>query len=32
MNLLRRVAACFTNGRSPLLVKHPLVEMLSQRI
>jgi hypothetical protein len=32
INLLGRLAACFTDGRSPLLVKHPLSEMLAQRI
>ena len=32
INLLRRVAACFTDRRSPLLLTHKLVEMLSQRI
>jgi hypothetical protein len=32
INLLGRLAGCFTDGRSPLLVKHPLSEMLSQRI
>jgi len=32
INLLGRVASCFTDGRSPLLVKHQLTEMLSQRI
>ncbi len=32
INLLSRLAACFRDGRSPLLVKHELVEMLSQRI
>ncbi len=32
INLLGRLAACFSDGRSPLLVKHELVEMLSQRI
>jgi hypothetical protein len=31
-NLLGRLAGCFTDGRSPLLVTHPLSEMLSQRI
>jgi hypothetical protein len=30
--LLKRVAACFTDRRSPLLVQHRLGEMLSQRI
>jgi len=32
INLLGRLAACFTDGRRPLLVKHQLTEMLSQRI
>ncbi len=32
IGLLRRLAACFTDGRQPLLVKHPLAQMLSQRI
>jgi hypothetical protein len=32
INLLGRLAGCFSDGRSPLLVKHPLAEMLSQRI
>jgi len=32
IRLLSRVAACFTDQRSPLLVTHPLAEMLSQRI
>jgi hypothetical protein len=32
INLLGRLAACFTDGRSPLLVKHRLSEMLAQRI
>ena len=32
INLLGRLAACFSDGRSPLLVKHQLPEMLSQRI
>lgn len=32
INLLGRLAACFSDGRSPLLVKHPLSEMLAQRI
>jgi hypothetical protein len=32
INLLRRVANCFSDGRRPLLVKHQLTEMLSQRI
>jgi hypothetical protein len=32
IKLLGRLAACFSDGRRPLLVKHPLTEMLSQRI
>ena len=32
IRLLSRVAACFTDRRSPLLVTHQLAEMLSQRI
>ena len=32
INLLGRLAACFLDGRSPLLVRHQLSEMLSQRI
>src|SRR5208283_5784279 len=32
IGLLKRVASCFTVRRSPLLVEHPLGEMLSQRI
>jgi hypothetical protein len=32
INLLGRLAACFSDGRRPLLVKHPLTEMLWQRI
>ena len=32
INLLGRLAGCFSDGRSPLLVKHQLPEMLSQRI
>ncbi len=32
INLLSRVATCFTDRRSPLLVSHQLTEMLSQRI
>jgi hypothetical protein len=32
IHLLGRLAACFSDGRSPLRVKHPLSEMLSQRI
>jgi hypothetical protein len=32
IGLLKRVASCFTDRRSPLLVEHRLGEMLSQRI
>lgn len=32
IKLVDRVAACFHDGRRPLLVRHRLVEMLSQRI
>ena len=32
IGLLKRVASCFTDLRSPLLVQHQLGEMLSQRI
>ncbi|HZC23076.1 MAG TPA: IS1380 family transposase [Candidatus Binatia bacterium] len=32
INLLGRVAACFSDARSPLLIQHQLSEMLSQRI
>jgi hypothetical protein len=32
INLLARVAACFTDRRSPLFVTHKLSEMLAQRI
>jgi Transposase DDE domain group 1 len=32
INLLGRLAGCFLDGRSPLLVRHQLSEMLSQRI
>jgi hypothetical protein len=32
INLFRRVSACFTDRRSPLLITHQLTEMLSQRI
>jgi hypothetical protein len=32
INLLGRLAACFSDGRAPLLVKHQLREMLSQRV
>jgi len=32
INLVGRLAGCFSDGRSPLLVKHQLPEMLAQRI
>jgi hypothetical protein len=32
INLLARVASCFSHGLSPWLVQHQLGEMLSQRI
>lgn len=32
INLLDRLAGCFSDGRSPLLITPPLSEMLSQRI
>jgi hypothetical protein len=32
INLLGRLATCFIDGRSPVLVKHQLSEMLAQRI
>jgi hypothetical protein len=32
INLLGRLAGCFSDGRMPLLVKHPLAQMLAQRI
>jgi hypothetical protein len=32
INLLGRLAGCFRDGRSPLFIKHPLPEMLGQRI
>ena len=32
VNLLGRLASCFSDGRSPLLVRHQLSEMLAQRI
>jgi hypothetical protein len=32
IRLVERLASCFHDGRRPLLVKHRLVEMLSQRI
>jgi hypothetical protein len=32
INLLGRLAACFSDGRNPDLIEHQLPEMLSQRI
>ena len=32
IDLVKRLAGCFLDGRSPLLVKHQLSEMLAQRI
>jgi hypothetical protein len=32
INMLGRLATCFSDGRAPLLVKHHLSEMLAQRI
>ena len=32
INLLGRLAGCFSDGRSPLFIRHPLSQMLSQRI
>ncbi len=32
LNLLPRLANCFLDGRDPALVKHSIVEMISQRI
>jgi hypothetical protein len=32
INLLGRLAGCFNDGRSPLLIRHGLSEMLAQRI
>jgi hypothetical protein len=32
INLLRRLAACFSDGRDPDLIEHTVLEMLSQRI
>ena len=32
INLLRRLAACFLDGRNPERVEHPLPQMLAQRI
>jgi Transposase DDE domain group 1 len=32
INLLGRLAGCFSDGRSPMLVKHQLPQMLAQRL
>ena len=32
IDLVKRLAGCFLDGRSPWLVKHQLSEMLAQRI
>ncbi len=32
LNLLPRLADCFLDGRSPLLVKHPVVQLVAQRV
>jgi len=32
INLLGRLAGCFTDGRDPKLIEHRLSEMLAQRI
>jgi len=32
INLMGRLASCFRDGRSALLVRHPLAEMLAQRV
>lgn len=32
LNLLPRLAECFLDGRKPLLVKHSVSEMVSQRV
>jgi hypothetical protein len=32
INLLGRLGGCFRDGRSPLFIRHPLSQMLSQRI
>ena len=32
IDLLARAAACFTDGRSPAQVKHPVRQMLAQRV
>ena len=32
INLLRRLAGCFTDGRDPERIEHTVAEMLSQRI
>lgn len=32
LNLLPRLAECFVDGRSPLLVKHPVAQLVAQRV
>ena len=32
LNLLPRLAECFLDGRNPLLVKHSVAQMVSQRV
>ena len=32
LDLLRRFAQCFADGRNPVLIEHPLQEMVSQRV
>jgi hypothetical protein len=32
ISLLKRVVACFTDGRDPERIEHPLAEMLAQRV
>ena len=32
LNLLARLAGCFLDGRSPLLVEHTVEQLVSQRI
>jgi hypothetical protein len=32
LDLLRRLAECFLDGRNPLLIEHTILEMLSQRV
>ena len=32
LNLLPRLAECFLDGRSPLLVKHPVAQLVAQRV